>query len=110
MTSPGGELHVVPSHLRDLSSRQRDAAADIADAAPLTATEAGSVLRSHGIACRSTYLAAQDAALAKAKAGTAVRLMSEALAENLDSAAEKYAWTDQDSGGNIGGTMRPGHR
>jgi hypothetical protein len=110
MTSPDGELHVVPSHLRNLARRQYDAAADIADAAPLTSTEAEAVLRSHGIACRSTHLAAQAAALAKTRAGIAVQLMSEALAADLDSAAGKYTWTDQDSSGNIDGTMRPGHR
>ncbi|QZY46766.1 ESX-1 secretion-associated protein [Mycolicibacterium austroafricanum] len=110
MTTPGEQLHVEPSHLRRLSARQSTAAAQIADAIPLTADEAGQVLRSHGIVCMPTYLAAQAVLLARAKAGIAVQVMSEAFAANLDTAAANYSWTDQDSGSNIDGKMRPGRR
>lgn len=110
MTSPGGELHVEPSHLRQLSGRQNDAAAQIADAVPLTADEADEVRSSHGIVCMPTHLAAQAAGVARAKAGIAVQVTSEAYAANLDSAAEKYSWTDQNSGNTIDGKMRPGRR
>lgn len=110
MTSPDGELHVEPSHLRQLSARQNAAAAQIADAVPLTADESDHVLSSHGIVCMPTYLAAQAAGVARAKAGVAVQVMSEAFVANLDSAAANYSWTDQDSGSNIDGKMRPGRR
>lgn len=107
MTSPHGELRVLPSHLRKLSERQGEAVEQMQQAAPVTAEEADAVLRSHGNICLSTYLAAQAAAAARAEACTAVEVTSEAFAVNLESAAAKYSQTDQQSGRKIDGKMRP---
>lgn len=110
MTSPRDSLWVDPEHLRELADRQGLVAENIASAAGLCAGEAANVTRTHGVVCASTSTAAAAAAAARANACAAVQTMSEAFAANLETAATKYTRTDQDSGGNIDGTMRPGHR
>lgn len=108
MTSPGGEIRVLPSHLRELSRRQSDAVEQIKQAAPLPSTEAAAILHSHGTACLSTHTAAEAAAKARAKACIALAVISEAFAANLETAAARYSQTDQDSERKIDGRMRPG--
>lgn len=107
MTSPHGELRVIPSHLRKLSERQSEAVEQMQEAAPVTAEEADAVLRSHGNICLSTYFAAQAAAKARIDACTAMQVMSESFAVNLETAAAKYSHTDQQSGRKIDGKMGP---
>lgn len=108
MTSPGGELWVQPSHLRELSDKQSDAAMQIANATGLTIGEADAVQRSHGLVCSPTHAAAQAAEQARAKACAALQSMSDAFAANLNTAASKYDLTDETEGGKIDGEMRPG--
>ncbi|WP_166907491.1 type VII secretion target [Mycobacterium sp. DL440] len=96
MTSPNMDaLWVNPQLLRKLSSVHAAAAKDIADITPLTTGTAAAILKTHGGVCSSTSAAAEKAAAARENACIAIQSMSEAHSHNLDSAASKYAATDE---------------
>ncbi|WP_083339414.1 type VII secretion target [Mycobacterium syngnathidarum] len=96
MTSPDTDaLWVNPEILRKLASDHASAAKDIAAITPLTAETAAAILKTHGGVCVSTSVAAEKAAAARENACLAIKSISEAYAHNLDSAASKYAATDE---------------
>lgn len=107
MTNPGAGLWVDPGHLLELANKQSDVAADIAAATALVADEAGAITRTHGPVCFATSSAAAAAASARANACAVMQTTSEAYAANLENAAAKYSLTDQQSGREIDGEMRP---
>lgn len=106
MTSPNIDgLWINPSLLRKLSADHADAAQEVASITPLVAETAAAILKTHGVVCSSTSAAAEKAAAARETACLAIQSMSEAHAQNLETAASKYTVTDQEERDSISKQM-----
>ncbi|MBS4728050.1 ESX-1 secretion-associated protein [Mycobacterium sp. SM1] len=101
------ELRVTTAHLRELSAKQQQAAAEIAAATELTHGVGGSVMKSHGVICAATAGAVSTADGARTAAGEGMREVSTDLAEKLDSAAASYDSVDQQQSGDLDQQMHP---
>jgi len=103
--SPGGELWVDPSHLRDLADKHGAAAARINRATELVDGVADAVTRTHGNACSAAAAAAVKAAEARKRACIALETTSQAHEANLNTAAAQYVSTDMIARRSIDGEM-----
>lgn len=100
------ELRVATAHLRALSARQGQAAAEIQAATQATHGVDASVRVSHGVIATSTAAAVEAANRAREVAGTSIERTSTALDDDLARAGNRYDGTDGRAGVLLGATMR----
>ena len=101
-------LHVTTAHLRELAAKHGQAAAEITSATESVSAVDSAIRTSHGVIAWSTAGAVEALQLARRDAGCSVARESDAMGENLASAADRYEATDRASGASIGQRLQPG--
>jgi Excreted virulence factor EspC, type VII ESX diderm len=101
-----GKLHVETSELRELSTKQDDAAATFSAAGNTTSYVEVKVLATHGPLCMSTQSALSAANNARKAACEQMMDKSRNLASNLTKAASQYDQTDSQEGANLSKQMQ----
>ncbi len=100
-----GNLNVTTAHLRELASRQAEAAGAITESAAATQGAAMNMWSSHGVVCSATNMAVLAADGARRSACAAVAKVSSTLSEMLDTAAAQYDQTDSTQASVLGTTI-----
>ena len=100
------KLSVETSELRELSTKQDDAAATFSAAGNTTSYVEVKVLATHGPLCMSTQSALSAANNARKAACEQMMNKSRNLASNLTKAASQYDQTDAQEGSNLGKQMQ----
>ncbi|WP_019970328.1 ESX-1 secretion-associated protein [Mycobacterium sp. 141] len=100
-----GNLNVTTAHLRELASRQTEAAGAIAEAAAATQGTTMNMWSSHGTVCSATNMAVMAADGARRSACAAAAKVSSTLSEMLDTAAAQYDQTDSTQASVLGTTI-----
>ena len=101
-------LQVTAAHLRELAAKHGQASAEIASATESVSEVDRAIGTSHGVIARSTAAAVEAVQLARRDAGNSVACASDAMGENLASAADRYEATDRASGARIEQRLRLG--
>ena len=99
-------LRVETAELRELSTKQTEAASGYGETANATSTTSWSVGISHGVICAKTALAVAAADRSRSAAATALQKVSTELAENLETAATHYDKVDAQYEATLEGQMR----
>lgn len=107
MTSP---LRVLAEHLDQTGERQRDVSEGFGAAERRTDGVTQRVGFSHGLVCAPSVAALGSAQTSRAAATTAVRAVSDRLAENLGTASATYTAQDRDGQRELDGQVGPPHR
>ncbi|CDP89113.1 MULTISPECIES: ESX-1 secretion-associated protein [Mycolicibacterium] len=100
-----GELNVLTSDLRAMSTIQNEAASGFSAAGDTTSWVEWKVLATHGPVCWSSQQALCEANEARKSACETMMNTSNDLAENLTTAASQYDQTDAQEAGTLGRTM-----
>ncbi|MBP2451325.1 ESX-1 secretion-associated protein [Mycolicibacterium lutetiense] len=100
-----GELTVLTSDLRQISTIHDTAAAGFSAAGDTTSFVEWKVLATHGPICWSSQQALCEANEARKSASETMMNTSNDLAEKLTTAASQYDQTDTQESGNLGRTM-----
>ena len=87
-------LRVETAELRELSTKQSEAASGYGETANATSTASWSVGISHGVICAQSAMAVAAADRGRSAAATAMQKVSTKLAENLETAATHYDKVD----------------
>lgn len=90
-----GSLNVTTSHVRELSAKQQEAAAQLQTATSSADGIEGRLWRTHGAVCAASTIAATLAHQARTSAGQRLKASSEDLHEKLAHAADKYDVVDR---------------
>jgi hypothetical protein len=101
-----GELNVLTSDLRNMSTIHDAAAAGFSAAGNTTSFVEWKVLVTHGPICWSSQQALCEANEARKSAAEAMMNKSNDLAGKLTAAASQYDQTDAQESGNLGRTMQ----
>lgn len=101
-----GELTVLTSDLRQLSTIQDQAAAGFSAAGDTTSWIEWQVLATHGPICWTSQQALCEANEARKSACATMTNTSNTLAENLTAAASQYDRTDAQESGKLDQTMQ----
>ncbi|CAM5713305.1 ESX-1 secretion-associated protein [Mycolicibacterium aubagnense] len=101
-----GKLQVTTSELRELSTKQDDAAAVFSAAGNTTSYVEVKVLATHGPLCMSTQSALSAANNARKAACEQMQNKSRNLASNLTTAASQYDQTDAQEGSHLSKQMQ----
>ncbi|MDH6195701.1 hypothetical protein M2272_002341 [Mycobacterium frederiksbergense] len=101
-----GDLRVATAHLRELSAKQCQAAADLTVATGVVEGVDTSVRWTHGPIASSTAGAVEAVLTARRAAGTGMAHLSQDLGQKLTRAAGGYDRTDATMGGALNGTVR----
>ncbi|BBY27261.1 ESX-1 secretion-associated protein [Mycolicibacterium sediminis] len=96
-------VRVMTAHLRQLSAAQRRAAAEIKSATGVTHGVDESVRVSHGVIAWSTANAVESANRVRRATGRSMERASDALGDDLGTAAGRYDDTDRRTAGRIAG-------
>ena len=100
------ELRVTEAHLRELATKQGEAAAKIQSATGAPDGLAGAVAASHGPISSATAAAVAAAASARQQAGARTAAESQQMQARLAASAASYAGVDQAMGGALGAQLR----
>ncbi|MGA5545288.1 ESX-1 secretion-associated protein [Mycobacterium sp. NPDC051198] len=100
-----GQLKVLTSDLRDMSTTQNAAAAGFSAAGDTTSFVEWEVLTTHGPICWLSQQALCEANEARKAASEAMMNTSNDLSQKLTTAASQYDQTDAQESGNLGRTM-----
>lgn len=100
-----GDLRVTTAHLRELSAKQGQAAADLTSAAAAVEGVDSAVRWTHGPISWSTAAAVEAAQQARRTAGAGMANVCAQLGERLTSAADRYDSTDTAAGEVVDGTV-----
>ena len=100
-----GNLNITTAHLRELASRQTEAAGAITEAAAATQGTARNMWSSHGVVCSATNTAVLAADGARSSACAAAAKVSSTLSAMLGTAASQYDQTDSTQASQLGTTM-----
>ncbi|MGV0743560.1 ESX-1 secretion-associated protein [Mycolicibacterium sp. XJ870] len=103
-----GDLRVTTAHLRELSAKQGQAAADLTTATAIVEGVDSAVRWTHGPISWSTAAAVEAAQIARRSAGVRMANASQDLGAKLTTAAGKYSGTDTTMGAALDGTIRQG--
>lgn len=95
------DLVVTPNYLDKLATIENQASGKIGSAAQVTNGVSGDVWVSHGVASEPSNIALTRAEGARRSAVEAMQHVCEDLAVKLGAAADAYAKTDEQAGGNI---------
>lgn len=90
-----GSLNVTTSHVRELSAKQQEAAAQLQTATSSADGIEVRLWRTHGLICFPSTIAATFAHQARTSAGTRLKASSMDLHEKLTHAADKYDEVDR---------------
>ncbi len=101
-----GELKVLTSDLRQMSTVQHEAAAGFSAAGDTTSWVEWKVLATHGVVCWTSQQALGEANEARKAACATMTDTSDDLGDKLTTAASQYDRTDAQESGNLGRTMR----
>lgn len=101
-------LHVTTAHLRELSAKHGQAAAEIMLATAAVSDVDRAIRTSHGVIAWSTAAAVEAVQQARRDAGDSLARGSAALRDKLTAAADRYEDTDHTSGGDVERQLRPG--
>ncbi|WP_083452695.1 ESX-1 secretion-associated protein [Mycolicibacterium goodii] len=104
---PLGDLRVTATRLRETAARQRDVAGGIDAVEAVTDGVTGAVGRTHGLVCSLSIAALGEAQLSRTAATKAMSLVSNDLAEKLDTAAADYTRTDQQQQDELASQVHP---
>lgn len=100
-----GELNVLTSDLRDMSTTHDAAAAGFSAAGDTTSFVEWKVLATHGPICWSSQQALCEANEARKSAAETMMKTSNDLSQKLTTAATQYDQTDTRESGHLGRTM-----
>ncbi|HTM85903.1 MAG TPA: ESX-1 secretion-associated protein [Mycobacterium sp.] len=101
-----GDLRVTTAHVRELSAKQGQAAAELSAATEAVAGVDTAVRWTHGPISSATASAVQAAQHARRTAGTGMAGVSADLGDKLTAAATQYDRTDTSASGALDGTVR----
>ena len=101
-----GELKVLTSDLRQMSTVQHQAATGFSAAGDTTSFVEWKVLATHGVICWTSQQALGEANEARKSACATMTNTSNDLGEKLTTAAAQYDRTDTQESGHLGRTMR----
>lgn len=102
------ELHVETAELRELATKQSQAATDFGAAGAATEGTGSSVMSTHGMIAAATAMATNAANAARTVAASKMQTVSSGLSEKLGTAASRYDQTDSQEQGNFNQQMHPG--
>ena len=103
----GEALRVTTAHLRELATKQAQAAAEITSATEVVDGVDTSLRISHGVIAWSTAGAVEAIQHARRAAGNEMAAASNGMSENLAGAAAQYNQMDGAIGGRLDQEMRP---
>ena len=101
------DLKVTTAHVRELSARQGEAAAQVGAAGSATDGATQNMWMSHGVVCAAANMAVEAASAARKAACQAMAGVSQDLDQKLTTAAQRYDQIDQASQADIDGQMHP---
>ncbi|MCH9730552.1 MAG: ESX-1 secretion-associated protein [Actinomycetia bacterium] len=102
------ELKVTTAHLRELAAKHGQTAAEVTSATETVSGVDTAIRKSHGLIAWSSAGAVEAIQEARRGAGKCAADESEALSENLISAAGRYEATDHASGASLDRQLPPG--
>jgi hypothetical protein len=102
------ELQVETAELRELATKQSQAATEFGQAGAATDGTGSSVLSTHGVIAAATAMATNAANAARTMAASNMQTVSSGLSEKLGTAATQYDQTDSQEQGNLNQQMHPG--